>query len=682
VRVTAESLLPFFGYVGTAASATVAAAVLASLHRARPRPWLRSWTWSWLFLTFHSLASAVAYLAARSGVPAQPRVALASLAAMAGFAQLVFLLAGTREIATGVLIPRTRLVPVLALTSVAAVLAALPGSSDPSAAFLRYALRFGLRSLTAGLVFLLAALLLWRGLQASPSLGRSLVTGSLAFTGIHHLHYLLVGMGGFSSGIRHPLLTLLSSLDVLLAVVTVLGIVILLLEAERNAAVAAAAQLEHLAGHDALTGLPNRLMLLERTTQALRRASRDRRSVAVLALDVDGFKLLNDSLGHGLGDELLRSIGTRLKGAVRETDTVARLSGDEFGLLLEVRDSDEASAVVEKIRAAAGRPFILQGRKVHVTMSGGIAVSPAHGEVPEALLAAADIASARAREDGRDTIRLFDPSLNEAARKTVALDGALRKALVDGELHLVYQPLVSVPTGRIEGFEALLRWESAELGNVPPSDFIHLAEASGLIVPIGRWALKTACAQAREWQKAGTPARVSVNLSAREFRQPDLYLTIRDTIAEAGLHAPLLDLEITERVAMESPDVSQFVLRELRSLGVSISVDDFGTGYSSLAYLRSFPIDTLKIDGSFIQAMAGDPQSAAIVRSIIDLAHNLKLGTVAEWVETEEQLALLRRAACDRIQGFLVSRPLPAAEATRLLLDERRADRASGGSVA
>ena len=376
MRVTDESLLPFFGYVGTAASATVAAAVLASLHRARPRPWLRSWTWSWLFLTFHSLASAAAYFAARSGVPAQPRVALASLAAMTGFAQLVLLLAGTREVATGVLFPRTRLVPVLALTSAAAVLVALPGSSDPSAAFLRYALRFGVRSLTAGVVFLVAALLVWRGLQDSPSLGRSLVAGSLAVTGVHHLHYLLVGIGGFSSGTRHPLLTLLSSLDVLLAVVTVLGIVILLLEAERNAAVAAAAQLEHMAGHDVLTGLPNRLMLLERTAQALRRAVRDRRSVAVLALDVDGFKLLNDSLGQGLGDELLRSIGTRLKGAVRETDTVARLSGDEFGLLLEVRDSDEASAVVEKIRAAAGRPFILQGREVHVTMSGGLAVSP------------------------------------------------------------------------------------------------------------------------------------------------------------------------------------------------------------------------------------------------------------------------------------------------------------------
>ncbi|HYN42081.1 MAG TPA: diguanylate cyclase, partial [Thermoanaerobaculia bacterium] len=464
--MTAESLLPFFGYVGTATSAAVAAAVLASLHRARQRPWLRSWSWSWLFLTFHSLFSAAAYFAARSGVPAQPRVVLASLAAMAGFAQLVFLLAGTREVATGVLFPRTRLGPVLAATSVVAVLMALPGSSDPSAAFLRYALRFGVRSLTAGVVFLLAALLLWRGLQAAPSLGRTLVAGSLAVTGVHYLHYLVVGIGGFSSGARHPLLSLLSSLDVLLAVVTVLGIVILLLEAERNAAVATAAQLEHMAGHDALTGLPNRLMLLERTAQALRRASRDRRSVAVLALDVDGFKLLNDSLGHGLGDELLRSVGTRLKGAVRETDTVARLSGDEFGLLLEVRDSDEAAVVVEKIRAATERPFVLHGREIHLTLSGGLAVSPRHGEVPEALLAAADIASARARADGRDTVRTFDSSLNEVARKTVALEGAIRKALAEGEFHLCYQPIVSAPTGRIDGFEALLLWESAELGPV------------------------------------------------------------------------------------------------------------------------------------------------------------------------------------------------------------------------
>jgi diguanylate cyclase (GGDEF)-like protein len=489
-------------------------------------------------------------------------------------------------------------------------------------------------------------------------------------------------MGGFFSETRHPLLTLLSSLDVLLAVVTVLGVVILLLEDERNSAVATASQLEHMAGHDALTGLPNRRMLLERPSQALRRAVRDRRSVAVLSLDVDGFKLMNDSLGHALGDELLRSVGTRLGRAVRETDTVARLSGDEFGLLLEVRDADEASGVVEKVREAVRRPFSLPGREIHVTMSGGYAVSPRDGENAEALLAGADIAASRAREDGRDSLRKLDPSLNESARKTVALEGALRKALAQGELRLDYQPIVALVSGRIDGFEALLRWESPELGNVPPSDFIHLAEASGLIVPIGRWALKTACAQARAWQKARTPVRVSVNLSAREFRQADLYLTVRDTLSETGLPAPLLDLEITERVAMQSPDVSQFVLRELRSLGVSISIDDFGTGYSSLAYLRSFPIDTLKIDGSFVQAMGADPRSAAIVRSVIDLARNLGLGTVAEGVETEDQLALLRRAACNRIQGWAISRALPAPEATRLLREDRQAARSDADSVA
>ncbi len=680
--MTAESLLPFLGYVGTATSATVAAVVLASLYRARQRPWLRSWSWSWLFLTFHSLLAGAAYVASRTGVAAQPRVVLASLAAIAGFAQLVFLLAGAREVGTGVLYPRKRLGVALSIASALAVLISFPGSSDPSAAFLRYSLRFGVRVLTAGAVFLVAAVLVRRGLKTRPTLGRRLVAGSLAVTGLHHFHTLFIGIGGFTSGVRHPLLTLLGSLDVLLAVVTVLGVVILLLEDERNAAVAAATQLEHMAGHDALTGLPNRRMLLERTAQALRRAVRDRRSVAVLALDVDGFKLLNDSLGHALGDELLRSVGQRLRAAVRETDTVARLSGDEFGVLLEVRDPDEAASVVEKLRAALGRPFVLQGRDVHVTMSGGFAVSPRHGETADALLAGADIAASRARADGRDSVRPFDASLNEVARKTVALEGALRKALADGELRLHYQPIVSLASGRIDGFEALLRWESAGLGPVAPSDFIHLAEANGLIVPIGRWALRTACSQAREWQKAGVPARVSVNLSAREFRQPDLYLTVRDTLSETGLPAPLLDLEITERVAMESPDVSQFVLRELRSLGVSISLDDFGTGYSSLAYLRSFPIDTLKIDGSFIRAMGGDPQSAAIVRSVIDLARNLKLGTVAEGVETGEQLALLRRAACDRIQGWAVSRALPAADATRLLLDDREAARDASGSVA
>jgi diguanylate cyclase (GGDEF)-like protein len=680
--VTAETLLPLYGYVGTAASAIVAAAVLASLYRVRHRPWLRSWTWSWLFLTFHSLLAAVAYVAARTGVAGETRIVLASLSAFAGFAQLVTLLAGAREVARDVLFPRKRLGMALGAAAALALLISLPGASDPSAAFLRYTLRVGGRALTAGVVFLVAALLVRRGLANRPTLGRRLVAGSLAVTGFHHLHYLFIGIGGFSSGARHPLLTLLSSLDVLLAIVTVLGIVILLLEDERNTAVRAAAQLEHMAGHDALTGLPNRRMLLERTAQALRRAARDGRSVAVLTLDVDGFKLLNDSLGHALGDELLRSIGTRLKGTVRETDTVARLSGDEFGVLLEVRDPDEAADVIGKVTAGAARPFLLSGRDVHVTLSGGWAVSPRHGKAAEELLAAADVAAARAREEGRDTTRPFDPSLNEVARKTVALEGALRRALPDGELTLHYQPIVSLSTGRIESVEALLRWESAVLGPVSPTDFIPLAESSGLIVPIGRWALKAACAQAREWQRAGTPARVSVNLSAREFRQPDLYLTVRDILSETGLPAPLLDLEITERAAMASPDVSQFVLRELRSLGVSISVDDFGTGYSSLAYLRSFPIDTLKIDGSFVRAMCGDPQSAAIVRSIIDLARNLRLGTVAEGVETQEQVELLRRFACDRIQGWAVHRALPAAAATRLLAAERRKARTAGSAVA
>ena len=677
--MTAESLLPYFGYVGTAASAAVAAAVLVSLHRLHKRPWLRSWSWSWLLLALHSLLSAAAYLASRTGVEPWPRLGLASAASLAGLAQLVLLLAGAREVSTNVLVPRRRIGAFLALAAAASLLLSLPGAFDPSAGFTRYALRFGARSLAAGLAFLAAAELVRRGLRGRPPLGRRLVAGSLAVTGLHQLDYLLVGLAGFSSGTRNPFLSLLTSLDVLLAVVTVLGVVILLVEDERNAALAAAERLEHMAGHDALTGLPNRRRLLERASRALRRAERDGRAVGLLTLDVDGFKLLNDALGHALGDELLRRIGGRLREALRETDTVARLSGDEFGFLLELRGADEASAVVEKVRATLARPFELPGREVHLTASGGYALFPRHAREAEALHAGAEVAATRARAEGRDTVLPFDPSMDEAARKTVVLEAALRRALASGEFRLHYQPIVSAATGRIEGFEALLRWESPDLGAVPPADFIHLAEASGLIVPIGRWVLREACSKAREWQKAGLPARVSVNLSAREFGQPDLYLAVRDALSETGLAAPLLDLEITERVAMSSPDVSQFVLRELRSLGVGISVDDFGTGYSSLAYLRSFPIDTLKIDGSFVKSMASDASSAAIVRSVIDLARALKLATVAEGVETPEQLAFLRQASCDRIQGWATGRAVPAEEATRLLLDDRAA---GGGRVA
>ena len=521
-----------------------------------------------------------------------------------------------------------------------------------------------------------------RGLQGRPPLGRRLVAGSLGVTGFHHLGTLVVGIAGFRSGARHPLLPLLTSLDLLLAGVTVLGILILLVEDERNAAVAAAERLEHVAGHDALTGLPNRRRLLEHVSRALRRAERDDRAVAVLALDIDGFKLLNDSLGHALGDELLRRVATRLREGLRETDTAARLSGDEFGILLELREAAEARSVVEKVRATLARPFTLPGREVHLTASGGWAVFPGHAGDAESLLAAASVAASRAGAEGRDSVLPFDPSMNEAARRTVDLEAALRHALAGGELALHYQPIVSAATGRIEGFEALLRWESPDLGPVPPADFIRLAEANGLIVPIGRWVLRAACDQARAWQKAGIPARVSVNLSAREFGQPDLCLAVRDTLSETGLAAPLLDLEITERVAMSSPDVSQFVLRELRALGVGISVDDFGTGYSSLAYLRTFPIDTLKIDGSFVKAMPSDSSSAAIVRSVIDLARALKIGTIAEGVETPEQLSLLQQASCERIQGWATGRAVPAEEATRLLMADRHSDHGSRPTAA
>ena len=671
--MTAEALLPYFGLVGTAASAAIASAVLVSLRRLHPRPWLLSWSWSWLLLAVHSLLSAAAYLASRTGVGAGPRLALASAAAFAGLAQLVLLLAGAREVGTDTTLSRRRLSALLGIAAVLSVVLSLPGAFQPSAGFLRYAFRFGVRSLVAGLGFLVAAELVRRGLRGRPPLGRRLVAGSLAVTGLHQLHYLVVGLGGFSSGTRDPLLPLLTSLDVLLAVVTVLGVVLLLVEDERNAAVAAAERLEHLAGHDPLTGLPNRHRLLERTSRALRRAARDGRAVAILTLDVDGFRLLNDSLGHALGDELLRRVGARCREALRETDTVARLSGDEFGFLLELRGPEEASMVVEKVRRAISLPFGLPGHEVHLTASGGYTLFPRHAQEAEELLAGAGVAATRARTAGRDTVLAFDPAMDGAARKTVALEAALRRALAEGELRLHYQPIVSAGSGRIEGFEALLRWESPDLGAVPPSDFIHLAEATGIIVPIGRWVLREACERAREWQNAGLPARVSVNLSAREFGQPDLYLAVRDTLSETGLPAPLLDLEITERVAMASPDASQFVLRELRTLGVGISVDDFGTGYSSLAYLRSLPIDTLKIDGSFVKAMTSDASSAAIVRSVIDLARALRLGTVAEGVETAEQLALLRQASCDRVQGWATGRAVPADEAVRLLLDERGA---------
>jgi diguanylate cyclase (GGDEF)-like protein len=400
-------------------------------------------------------------------------------------------------------------------------------------------------------------------------------------------------------------------------------------------------------------------------------AHRDSKRLAVLFLDLDRFKQINDSLGHSVGDELLRAMGKRVHEAVREGDTLARLGGDEFTLLLPgIHNAAEAARIAEKLLDGVRQPFQLQGRELYVTTSIGISLYPEDGVDAESLIRSADIAMYRAKEQGRDRFQLYAPAMNAQAVERMGLEHGLRKALAQDQLVIHYQPIIEVATGRIHGTEALLRWRHPDLGLVPPDDFIELAEMTGLITPMGPWILEEACGRTRAWQR-GTRFyfSVAVNLSARQFLERDLVSQVKRALRTTGLEARFLELEITESVAMQSAETTLRTLKELKALGVRISIDDFGTGYSSLAYLKRFPIDTLKIDQSFVSDIGTDADDSAIASAVIAMAHGLGLRVVAEGVEREEQLDFLRRQRCDHYQGYLFSRPLAADAFGALLRD-------------
>jgi len=428
-------------------------------------------------------------------------------------------------------------------------------------------------------------------------------------------------------------------------------------------------QIKHLAYHDALSGLPNRLLFKDRLTVAISHAQRDRAKLAVLFLDLDRFKVINDSLGHNIGDQLLQAVAARVQSCVRESDTVARLGGDEFTILLgHLPHGEDAALVAQKIIDAVRYPFHIEGREFFMTTSIGISLYPDDGIDAETLIKNADTAMYQAKEQGRDNYQLFNAFINAKALQRIALEHGLRKALANQELAVYYQPIFDFRTGRISGMEALLRWNHPTLGMIPPAVFIPLAEAIGVMIPIGTWALRTACAQAKAWQDAGfRMLSLAVNLSVCQLQQPDLLQRVREVIEETGLPARMLELEITESSAMQNPENSVRTLYELKKLGVRISLDDFGTGHSSLSYLKRFPIDTLKIDQSFVHDITHDPDTAAIVTAIIAMAHSLRLKVIAEGVEFTEQSTFLKRYSCDQMQGYLIKAPVPVDRFTDLL---------------
>jgi len=433
-------------------------------------------------------------------------------------------------------------------------------------------------------------------------------------------------------------------------------------------------RLNYLASFDSLTGLPNRTLFYDRLSQVTSRAARTHNAVAVLFLDLDRFKNINDTFGHNFGDLLLKSVAVRLKNCIREGDTVARLGGDEFIVILDAMASPDLTYLVaDKILTALSKPFSLQEREIFITASIGIAVYPDDGENYETLVRNADIAMYRAKEEGKNNYQIYSPTLNAKISERLRLENGLRHAVERGEFILFYQPKIDLVSGKIIGAEALIRWQQPKSKKmILPGKFIPLAEEVGLILPIGEWVLKTACAQNMAWQTAGLPPLdVAVNLSAIQFQQKDLSNIIASTLKQTGLDPKYLELEITESIIMKSADSAEMTLRDLNAIGVEISIDDFGSGYSSLGYLQRFPVTKLKIDRTFVRDVSTNPDDKRLVEVIITLAHSLNLKIVAEGVETEEQLQYLRSVGCDQVQGHVFSKPLPAEEMTRYLIENR-----------
>ena len=440
---------------------------------------------------------------------------------------------------------------------------------------------------------------------------------------------------------------------------------------------AAEQRIEYLAYHDALTGLPNRLLVQDRFVQALAQAERNHTRIALVYLDLDNFKAINDSLGHEAGDELLREVARRLRACVRDSDTISRQGGDEFLLMLcDLPDTEVAAAIVLKIMDRLQEPVQLGTQELSTSASIGVAIGPQDGQDFETLRKKADMAMYRSKEAGRNAYHFFDPTMDAEAGEHLLMRNGLRRALERNEFLLHYQPQYDLASGELTGVEALIRWLHPELGLVPPGRFIGVAEESGLIVPIGDWVLREACQQAMRWQRAGLPSMtLSVNLSAIQFKRGNVEQSVRRALAESGLSAKLLELELTESILLQNVDSVLSSVRALKQLGVKLAIDDFGTGYSSLSYLKRLDIDQLKIDQSFVRDLASDPDDAAIVRAIIQMARSLNLRTVAEGVESEQISDQLRAFGCDAAQGYFYSRPVPAPEIERLLtLPPRKPD--------
>lgn len=641
--------------------AVVLAILLHSFYRYYGKTYLHRWGWSWWMLAVFAAASIGARKMAVEGDSTDlPALGLSVVRGIAGYLHVGLMALGGWELAQRrpVRLRATR--RFLWTLAIAGVLLPLMFAFDPGAGRERYLIRVSLQALVAAVLLIGTGIFVLRKREADRGLGFVLVGLGLVLYGVQHAHYAVIA----TFGLAHGYLGYLAYLDFVLQSLLGLGMITCLLEDERQAAILASNEIEHLAYHDALTGLPNRPLFIDRLIVAVAHCARRHQNLAVFFLDVDRFKDINDTLGHSHGDSLLKNLAQRIRHCVRAEDTVARFGGDEFTILCQrIENAEDAAKIAQKLLLAVKKPFSIGDHELYVSVSIGISFYPADGADAESLVKNADTAMYRAKDHGRDNYQIYAPAMNARALERLARENLLRRALENGEMEIYYQPLIDLPSWRVCGAEALLRWRHPSQGILTPYHFIGALESSGLIIPVGDWVLGEACRQATEWKsRHGVDLSVAVNLSERQFQQPDLVDRVRAALEKSGLPAYQLEVEITENNTMQNAENSIRTLWELKRLGVRIAVDDFGTGYSSLSYLKRFPIDTLKLDQSFVRDVTDDPGDAAIATAVISMAKTLNLTLVAEGVETQEQLAFFLQRECPRVQGYLFSRPIPAQD--------------------
>jgi diguanylate cyclase (GGDEF)-like protein len=634
------------------------------LYRRFRSAYLVEWTLSFASLTLFHFAVALIIVGTEGMAGNRPTLIVASVAGgAAAFLQLGWMIWGSIEIAKRKPLKiRESQRLLLILGTAGLVSGGIPFFLGHDAAIHRFFF-LSLHSFACALAFIAC------GVAIRKFRGSGFTIPGVAFViyGLVQLdEFMLLMRSLVDRSIATPLMVI-GVADAAASAVIALAIVLTVLEDQREAGIEATSQVEQLAYYDTLTGLPNRSLFTDRLAVALAHAQRHRYKLAVLFLDIDRFKQINDSLGHTVGDRLLKIVSSRIRSTIREEDTVARFGGDEFTILIHIiGKAEDAGKVAQKVLEGLKATITIDERDFVVTSSIGISVYPNDGTDGETLIRNADTAMYRAKDLGRNSMQYYAATMNHKALEALEVENGLRRALTQNEFVLHYQPLIDMQSGAVFGLEALIRWNHPELGLLRPDRFIPAAEQSGLIVSIDRWVLKEACRQASEWHTLGHRIVMAVNLSGRQFQDPGLIDYVRGVLESENFPPQFLELEITEHYAMRDVEKAIPTLHALKALGVRIAIDDFGTGYSCLSYLKHFPIDTLKLDGSFVRDLAS-PEDAQIAMGVIALAHSLKLKVIAEGVETISQLAFLREHACDRLQGYLFSRPMPPANFDRYM---------------